>query len=419
MPLEIISSCLSILFFGAMKKTRLLASCEYFLECYHESSHLHILVASLLSIAKGEYDEARQRLDHLSSVQSTEQLPLISLIRSCILVIQGQYEDAKYELSRYSNVLCLEATLLTARILKAQFSYNKAIELLDIAIKRAPNNLSLVIELLTILHAAKRGDRVLKDLNQAIKKFGSNALLMSHLAPLKLLQREPGRALHASLKERAFNSISNTLSKASNLFVAYEHCGNSSWCVNVNGDSILPLELDTDFYANRCLQLASCGVTNLAVAQAELMLSHLSSLSKTPYKHLKSSTSRTLKVAWLTGDCTNHPVARFLLGIFSASSSCFIHDHTLISTINHREFSWIDRFDAVDNLKTHSFDELNSPRQRLSFLRSQQYDVAVDLSGWTGGNSLQLFKDRIAQVQVNYLGYFCEYWSCVDGFLVG
>ena len=168
----------------------------------------------------------------------------------------------------------------------------------------------------------------------------------------------------------------------------------------------MPLELDPDFYANRCLQLASCGVTDLAVAQAEIMFTHMPKITHVPFKAKNNIRSQRLKIAWLTGDCTNHPVARFLLGIFSASDSSFIHNHTLISTVDHRDSSWINFFDQLENLKTYGFNESDSPQQRLSYLRSQQYDIAVDLSGLTGGNSLQLFRDRFATVQVNYLGYF-------------
>ena len=50
-------------------------------------------------------------------------------------------------------------------------------------------------------------------------------------------------------------------------------------------------------------------------------------------------------------------------------------------------------------------------------IREGEYDVAVDLCGWTGGNFAQAFLSRAADVQVNYLGYFAssgissmDYW---------
>ena len=54
---------------------------------------------------------------------------------------------------------------------------------------------------------------------------------------------------------------------------------------------------------------------------------------------------------------------------------------------------------------------------RVSAIRSREYDIAIDLSGWTGGNFVAGFLARLAPIQVNYLGYFAstglptmDYW---------
>ena len=56
-------------------------------------------------------------------------------------------------------------------------------------------------------------------------------------------------------------------------------------------------------------------------------------------------------------------------------------------------------------------------RDAVSRVRDLDFDVVVDLSGWTGGNFMAGFLARLAPVQVNYLGYFAstglpsmDYW---------
>ena len=46
--------------------------------------------------------------------------------------------------------------------------------------------------------------------------------------------------------------------------------------------------------------------------------------------------------------------------------------------------------------------------ERVDQIRSLQCDVVVDLAGWTGGDFQQGFYQRVAPVQVNYLGYFAS-----------
>ncbi|WP_081858833.1 glycosyltransferase family 41 protein [Synechococcus sp. KORDI-100] len=368
------------------------------------------IISALQELLKGNHEKSRSILSSITLYPAKDEMgPLIYLITAYSFYAQGKLEKASTVLllnSRSSD--CIEGVLLQAKILRAKFDYDSSISLLDSAIQKAPNNIQLVLELITILHAGKRGDRILSDVKKALSRFGFRSSLLSHLAPLKLLQREPGRALRACLQERAHCSITDILPKASNLFVAYEHSGNVNWSININPESILPLAQDPDFYANRCLQLASCGESHLSVQQAKMISKNFLVLSKKPFSYFFGNVNKTLRIAWLTGDCTNHPVARFLLGIFSASIGSFKHCHTVVSTVDHGKSSWLQHFDSLDGIKTFQFSQKDSANARLKYLRSLQIDIAIDLSGWTGGNSLQLFKERFAAVQVNYLGYFAS-----------
>ena len=41
----------------------------------------------------------------------------------------------------------------------------------------------------------------------------------------------------------------------------------------------------------------------------------------------------------------------------------------------------------------------------MNLLRSKNFDIAIDLMGFTSDNKLEFFKERIAPIQISWLGY--------------
>ena len=118
----------------------------------------------------------------------------------------------------------------------------------------------------------------------------------------------------------------------------------------------------------------------------------------------------------LDRDCNYHPVIRFLYGWFASQPDGLFHNHVLVSLEDHKDESYCELFRSIPGIDVHDvsgFDQIN----RLHEIRSNRYDVIVDLSGWTGGNFIAGLNARMAAVQVNYLGYFAssglptmDYW---------
>ena len=59
----------------------------------------------------------------------------------------------------------------------------------------------------------------------------------------------------------------------------------------------------------------------------------------------------------------------------------------------------------------------NNLNNKVLALRERKIDIALDLTGWTGGNFQSGFLSRFATAQINYLGYFAstgnpnmDYW---------
>lgn len=110
---------------------------------------------------------------------------------------------------------------------------------------------------------------------------------------------------------------------------------------------------------------------------------------------------RPLKLAFVSGDFREHPVAYFLEGILGSLNRDAFHV-TLIPTISGSDArtdlcreacdTWHPIFNMTDDEAASSVHALN-------------IDIAIDLSGWTNGHRLGLFNKRIAPLQATWIGY--------------
>jgi protein O-GlcNAc transferase len=109
-----------------------------------------------------------------------------------------------------------------------------------------------------------------------------------------------------------------------------------------------------------------------------------------------------IRIAYLSGDFREHPVARLIAGLFEH------HDRTRFETI---AISWgADGGSAMRSRLVKAFDHFadvrtKSDREVAEFIRDREVDIAVDWMGFTAGERFNVFAMRPAPVQVNYLGY--------------
>jgi protein O-GlcNAc transferase len=109
-----------------------------------------------------------------------------------------------------------------------------------------------------------------------------------------------------------------------------------------------------------------------------------------------------LKVAYLSPDFRQHPVAYALAGVVAH------HDRDLVECIGVSLVSPDDSTLARELMD--SFDEFidasaTGDRALIEQLRRLEIDVAIDLAGFTAGARPEVFASRIAPLQVNYLGF--------------
>lgn len=130
---------------------------------------------------------------------------------------------------------------------------------------------------------------------------------------------------------------------------------------------------------------------------------------------LGPSPGRPLRIAYVSGDFRNHPVAFFMEGILRA------HDPARVTVFAYHVAFTRDAMTAtlqslVPNWRDAaalSIDELAAQ------IATDEIDVLIDLAGHTGDNCQALFARRAAPVQMNYLGYpFSTGSSAIDFRLV-
>jgi protein O-GlcNAc transferase len=130
---------------------------------------------------------------------------------------------------------------------------------------------------------------------------------------------------------------------------------------------------------------------------------------------------RRIRVAYLSADLRDHPVTHLTAGLFER------HDRARFETVAISFKS--DTHNRVRERLSASFErfidaERMGDREIAQLVRELEIDIAVDLNGFTEGSRPNVFAQRPAPVQVNYLGFAGTlgqpYWDYIvaDPFVV-
>ena len=110
-----------------------------------------------------------------------------------------------------------------------------------------------------------------------------------------------------------------------------------------------------------------------------------------------------IKIGFLSADFKNHSVSHFLKDILNKIDKAKFK----VSLISNLAVSEKDKFsDTMKELSNNWYDvEHYTDNELTTFLRSLNFDILIDLSGFTQGNRLEVFARRCAKIQVVWLGY--------------
>ena len=350
---------------------------------------------------------------------------LFQLLHAECLVISGRISEARSCLEQTLQDESLEAAILAARCDKAEGKLLVALRSFMALLERAPCNYQLWLYTLETALDAKHSEAVLQLAKQALQRFGETPGLLEHLTPIKMLQRQPGLARRSALLQQLWSTtLRKQNSRPGNQLNTYEHNGDGYWLEYLNASVLQnPLSAQQE-YSNYMLQLASIESS----IYADVNQKYISAIRQAAdfqlccdvglgRPQLKSRYEEPLRIGWITGDLSPHPVSRFLLGFFHAlNQGQSVHHHHLINVINHGPHSCTDWFNPLKSIHLNDISALPI-RDKVAAVRDLDLDLAIDLSGWTSGHFLGGFLAKLASIQCSYLGFFAstgiqeiDYW---------
>jgi predicted O-linked N-acetylglucosamine transferase (SPINDLY family) len=116
----------------------------------------------------------------------------------------------------------------------------------------------------------------------------------------------------------------------------------------------------------------------------------------------RESGPRKIRIAYLSADFREHPVAQLLVGVLEQ------HDRARFEVLGF-SFSAAEPGSfgrRVRNAFDFVFDVQDQPDEEVAArLRERQIDIAIDLMGFTQGQRIGIFAHRAAPIQVAYLGF--------------
>ena len=116
----------------------------------------------------------------------------------------------------------------------------------------------------------------------------------------------------------------------------------------------------------------------------------------------KNKPNKKIRIGYYSADFRAHAMSYLLVNLFEQ------HDKSKFELI---AFSFgSGKNDEIKNRVSNSFDKfidvnLKSDKEIFQLSRDLKIDIAVDLMGFTQNNRFNIFVQRCAPIQVNYLGY--------------
>ena len=134
---------------------------------------------------------------------------------------------------------------------------------------------------------------------------------------------------------------------------------------------------------------------------------HLAARAGPPPVFAKRSADKKLRVAFVSGDFRRHSVGYFLLPLYRGLKQQFADDAGCelisVSCYNGKIDAFTEAFKQASD-EWHEVDTLND-MALVDKMRGLEVDLAIDLAGYTTDEKQRAFAERMAPVQLTYLGY--------------
>jgi protein O-GlcNAc transferase len=277
----------------------------------------------------------------------------------------------------------------------------KAIRFLEASNKENPTNYYTHLNLGTAYGVLEDEEKFLHQLNLCIKidpnKFEGYLTLANFFVKKKSLFKA------LNLYEKAYSINIKIPLIEQYIFRCKKHL--ADWKnYKYYEDIILNSIKDKKLYYWPLENLLICEDPSYEKSNVELFLkSYLKKVKETQTKKNNFFNHKKINIAYFSGDFKDHAVAHLISGVFEHhdKKNFGIYGFSTIDLKNQKN-SYTKRI--IDAIKIIDISKKSSIEIKKICI-DHEIDIAIDLSGATEFNRIELFYERIAPIQINYLGY--------------
>ena len=320
-------------------------------------------------------------------------------------VALAEKKDFAEALNQYNQAIKLKPDYLEAYLnrgisLNKLKRYDEAIQDFNLVINRDQNNAKAFNNLGNVFKELKKFDQAINFYEKAIKINGNFFEAISNKADIFDSQKKFKESLieldKIYKKEPDFiGLIQKIISNKMSIFhwEDYDEIKNITKRKLLNNDIILdPLFI---YYLFDDLKIQNNNSKNFITKEFE------------DYKKIKISNKKKnnnkIKIGYFSGDFHNHPVMHIMSKIFKNHNrnkfEIYAFSHGPEKKNNVWKESVISFFKEFYEIYEKQDEEV------IELAKKNEIDIAVDLTGLTKYHRTSLFYNRIAPIQINYLGY--------------
>lgn len=112
--------------------------------------------------------------------------------------------------------------------------------------------------------------------------------------------------------------------------------------------------------------------------------------------------NKKIKLGYFSADFNNHAVTRLIKDVLKFHDK----DKFDISCFYLHPYKYDEETKLIEKYSDNFLDLKNySTKEIITLVRSQNLDIGIDLMGYTEHHRMSIFQERIAPIQINYLGY--------------
>lgn len=284
-----------------------------------------------------------------------------------------------------------EAAINKASVLISLQRTAEALDVLDVLYKQHPQNPLVLSNLGKIFAINQKRIQALEFFETALQHSPNNSeILEGKLMVLVNLQR------WEDLLEAANQALANKPDhQAARLSKIVANLQLNNWS-EPESKNVQAMMLEPLYYLYLCTSL------KLQVDNARAYSKQFEKVPTTSLPPPKSATK--IRVGYFSCDFREHPIAHLTAGLYEAHDKnrfeiyCYAIEPTNPpeSPIRQRIKDGCDHFLSVGE---------QSDQVIIDMARAHNLDIAIDLTGYTEGARIEIFSQRVAPIQISYLGF--------------